>query len=170
MDQEHGVQTTDMESGFGALILRGLIDKAFLQCVGSIDTRRQMALAAGSGLIDEAFPQCVGSIETPTQMALVTGLIDESEFLQWVARIQSLTEEVEGASGDTADDITKDLVAAFRVFDRDCNGYITKDELKTAMDMIGETVTDVQLNEMLAIADIDKDGKINYEEFARLLL
>nr|CAD7425693.1 unnamed protein product [Timema monikensis] len=117
----------------------GLIDKAFLQCVGSIDTRRQMALAAGSGLIDE------------------------SEFLQWVARIQSLTEEVEGASGDTADDITKDLVAAFRVFDRDCNGYITKDELKTAMDMIGETVTDVQLNEMLAIADIDKDGKINYE-------
>nr|CAD7260480.1 unnamed protein product [Timema shepardi] len=118
----------------------------------------------GSGLIDEAFPQCVG-IETLRQMALVmcSGLIDEAEFLQWVARIQSLTEEVEGASGDTADDITKDLVAAFRVFDRDCNGYITKDELKTAMDIIGETVTEVQLNEMLAIADIDKDGKINYE-------
>jgi hypothetical protein len=31
------------------------------------------------------------------------------------------------------------------------------------MDMIGESVTDVQLNEMLAIADIDHDGKINYE-------
>nr|CAD7201142.1 unnamed protein product [Timema douglasi] len=101
-----------------------------------------------------------------------SGLIDEAEFLQWVARIQSLTEEVEGASGDTADDITKDLVAAFRVFDRDCNGlcfdlhnsnYIFQDELKTAMDIIGETVTEVQLNEMLAIADIDKDGKINYE-------
>nr|CAD7578468.1 unnamed protein product [Timema californicum] len=117
------------------------------------------ASESGSVLIDKAFPQCVGS-----------GLIDEAEFLQWVARIQSLTEEVEGASGDTADDITKDLVAAFRVFDRDCNGYITKDELKTAMDIIGETVTEVQLNEMLAIADIDKDGKINYEEFARLLL
>lgn len=38
-----------------------------------------------------------------------------------------------------------------------------QDELKTAMDMIGESVTDVQLNELLAIADIDHDGKINYE-------
>jgi hypothetical protein len=38
-----------------------------------------------------------------------------------------------------------------------------QDELKTAMDMIGETVTDVQLNELLQIADIDRDGKINYE-------
>jgi Ca2+-binding EF-hand superfamily protein len=31
------------------------------------------------------------------------------------------------------------------------------------MDMIGETVTEAQLSEMLAIADLDKDGKINYE-------
>lgn len=50
-----------------------------------------------------------------------------------------------------------------RVFDRDGNGYITRDELQVAMDMIGETVTEAQLSEMLAIADLDKDGKINYE-------
>lgn len=29
--------------------------------------------------------------------------------------------------------------------------------------MIGENVTDAQLNEMLALADLDKDGRINYE-------
>lgn len=95
------------------------------------------------------------------------GLIDETEFLQWVSRIQALTQET---SIDDSDDITKDLIAAFRVFDRDCNGFITKDELKTAMDMIGESVTDVQLNELLQMADVDRDGRINYEEFARLLL
>jgi calmodulin len=38
-----------------------------------------------------------------------------------------------------------------------------QDELKAAMDMIGESVTESQLNDMLAIADIDHDGKINYE-------
>lgn len=77
-----------------------------------------------------------------------------------------------------------------RVFDRDNNGYITLDELQRAMQMIGENVTESQLNDMLALADLDKDGRINYEgrffkinlkifvtiliffisEFARLLL
>ncbi|XP_055611571.1 calcium-binding protein E63-1 isoform X2 [Uranotaenia lowii] len=109
-----------------------------------------------------------------------SGLIDETEFLQWVARIQAIKEESSNSSSSSSsshgtttaadDDLTQDLVAAFRVFDRDGNGYITRDELKSAMDMIGENVTEMQLNEMLELADADKDGRINYEEFARLLL
>ena len=31
------------------------------------------------------------------------------------------------------------------------------------MQIIGENVTDSQLNDMLALADLDKDGRINYE-------
>lgn len=31
------------------------------------------------------------------------------------------------------------------------------------MEMMQETVTEIQVNEMLQIADLDKDGKINYE-------
>lgn len=55
------------------------------------------------------------------------------------------------------------------MFDKDNNGYITLDELQRAMQMIGENVTDAQLKEMLTIADLDKDGKINYEgEFETL--
>ncbi|XP_062699426.1 calcium-binding protein E63-1-like, partial [Aedes albopictus] len=102
-----------------------------------------------------------------------SGLIDETEFLQWVARIQALKEESNTSSSGSSssnsttqaadDDLTQDLVAAFRVFDRDGNGYITRDELKSAMDMIGENVTEYQLNEMLELADADKDGRINYE-------
>lgn len=53
--------------------------------------------------------------------------------------------------------------ALCRVFDRDGNGYITRDELQTAMEMIQESVTENQVTEMLALADLDKDGKINYE-------
>lgn len=49
------------------------------------------------------------------------------------------------------------------VFDRDGNGYITRDELKSAMEMIGENLTEEQLSEMLMLADLDMDGKINYE-------
>ncbi|XP_055611572.1 calcium-binding protein E63-1 isoform X3 [Uranotaenia lowii] len=109
-----------------------------------------------------------------------SGLIDETEFLQWVARIQAIKEESSNSSSSSSsshgtttaadDDLTQDLVAAFRVFDRDGNGYITRDELKSAMDMIGENVTEMQLNEMLELADADKDGRINYEDFQNFFL
>ncbi|XP_002135302.2 calcium-binding protein E63-1 isoform X1 [Drosophila miranda] len=106
------------------------------------------------------------------------GLINEAEFLQWVGRIQALRDEQQQHDDnpsnskplDEADDVTEDLIAAFRVFDRDGNGFITRDELQTAMEMIGEPLNEQQLEQLLAIADLDQDGRINYEEFTRLLL
>ncbi|XP_017956128.1 calcium-binding protein E63-1 isoform X3 [Drosophila navojoa] len=108
------------------------------------------------------------------------GLINEAEFLQWVGRIQALRDEQQQQHDDStsnaskpideADDVTEDLIAAFRVFDRDGNGFITRDELQTAMEMIGEPLNEQQVEQLLAIADLDQDGRINYEEFTRLLL
>ncbi|KAH8305069.1 hypothetical protein KR059_004452, partial [Drosophila kikkawai] len=99
------------------------------------------------------------------------GLINEAEFLQWVGRIQALRDDQQqpedSASNskpvDEADDVTEDLIAAFRVFDRDGNGFITRDELQTAMEMIGEPLNEQQLEQLLVIADLDQDGRINYE-------
>lgn len=87
------------------------------------------------------------------------GLISEDEFLTWMA----------GQTG-IKDDVMEDLLAAFRVFDKDCNGFITKDELKLAMEMIGEPMSEAQLDGMIRATDIDKDGRINYEEFVTILL
>ncbi|CAG9561906.1 unnamed protein product [Danaus chrysippus] len=92
------------------------------------------------------------------------GLIDENEFMQWVTKIQALQGmDVSTSGGDSEEEITRDLLAAFKVFDRDDNGYITRDELRSALEMIGEPVTDAQLNQVLALGDIDHDGRIDYE-------
>ncbi|KAH6943299.1 hypothetical protein HPB50_018822 [Hyalomma asiaticum] len=80
------------------------------------------------------------------------GLISEDEFLAWMAAQTSIK-----------DDVMEDLLAAFRVFDKDANGYITKDELKLAMEMIGEPMSEAQLDSMIRATDIDNDGRINYE-------
>jgi Ca2+-binding EF-hand superfamily protein len=54
-------------------------------------------------------------------------LMNETEFFQWVKRIQALRPPPEQTSGSSADEEAGlDLVAAFRVFDRDKNGFITK--------------------------------------------
>lgn len=85
-------------------------------------------------------------------------MIDENEFLTWIKQIQELRPE-----SKSEDDGSKELLEAFRVFDLDNNGYITRDELRTAMEKIGEPVTEMQLTEFINMADTDKDGKINYE-------
>lgn len=54
-------------------------------------------------------------------------------------------------------------MAAFKVFDLDGDGFITRDELKVAMEMIGEDITEEQLTQVIIMADTDHDGKINYE-------
>jgi calmodulin len=38
-----------------------------------------------------------------------------------------------------------------------------QDELKTAMELMGETLTDQDIDNMIALADLNKDGKIDYE-------
>ncbi|XP_076309462.1 calcium-binding protein E63-1-like isoform X1 [Tachypleus tridentatus] len=81
------------------------------------------------------------------------GLINEEEFMTWMARLQI----------SMKDDVMEDLLAAFRVFDKDRNGFITRDELRVAMEMIGEPLSDLELDELLKATDVDNDGRINYE-------
>ena len=48
--------------------------------------------------------------------------MNETEFYDWVKRIQSLRQDAFVAD----DDPRQDFIAAFRVFDSDKNGFITK--------------------------------------------
>ncbi|KAJ8917694.1 hypothetical protein NQ315_005141 [Exocentrus adspersus] len=91
-------------------------------------------------------------------------LIDENDFLSFVKQIQQLVPSL----GED-EDMTRDLMAAFKVFDLDGDGFITREELKIAMEMIGEEITEEQLTQVIVMADTDHDGKINYEEFVKLL-
>ena len=47
------------------------------------------------------------------------GLISEGQFITWFLKMQSLSAD------KTPDQVTNDLFAAFRLFDKDGNGYIT---------------------------------------------
>ena len=60
---------------------------------------------------------------------------------------------------------------AFRVFDKDGNGYISALELRHVMTNLGEKLTEDEVDEMIAEADQDGDGQVNYEgQFSAFLL
>ena len=55
------------------------------------------------------------------------------------------------------------------MFDRNGDGFISAAEMKHVMANLGEMLTDEEVAEMIAAADIDGDGQISYEEFVVMM-
>ena len=84
-------------------------------------------------------------------LVLGNGTIDFPEFLTMMARKMKDTDSEE------------EIKEAFRVFDKDGNGFISAAELRHVMTNLGEKLTDEEVDEMIREADVDGDGQVNYE-------
>ena len=60
------------------------------------------------------------------------------------------------------------LRRAYNLFDSEGNGKLSLTELKHVMDDIGERLTDEEYEMMIALADDDGDGELDFEEFKLL--
>ena len=64
----------------------------------------------------------------------------------------------------------EDYIEAFKIFDKDGNGFISLEELCQVMKSIGENITEEDAKQMIKEADIDGDGYINYHEFVKIMI
>ncbi|XP_010897263.1 calcium-binding protein 7 [Esox lucius] len=67
------------------------------------------------------------------------------------------------------EDEVEEIREAFKVFDRDGNGYISKQELGVAMRSLGYMPNEVELEIIIQRLDMDGDGQVDFEEFVALL-
>lgn len=88
-----------------------------------------------------------------------TGKIDLFNFLTIMSGKKQTHESIED----------EQYKQAFRVFDKDGNGYISRSELRHVMNNLGERPTDAEVDAMIREADIDGDGQINYQEFVYMM-
>jgi len=63
----------------------------------------------------------------------------------------------------------EEMLSAFKAFDKNGDGFITKEELKLAMKNMGENLSAKELEEMMKSADTSGDGRIDYKEFAEMM-
>ncbi len=59
----------------------------------------------------------------------------------------------------------EEVINAFRTFDKEGNGTISAEELRTVLTTIGDVLTAEEVDELIREADINSDGVIYYEEF-----
>lgn len=59
--------------------------------------------------------------------------------------------------------LEKELREAFRLFDKEGNGYISRPTLKALLKEIADDLTDAQLDEAVDEIDEDGSGKIEFE-------
>lgn len=62
------------------------------------------------------------------------------------------------------------MIEAFDVFDKDHDGRINYDELRSVMSQLGQKLSPEEIHHMISEADTDGDGKISYLEFATMMV
>ncbi|XP_071486915.1 EF-hand calcium-binding domain-containing protein 7-like [Diadema antillarum] len=63
-----------------------------------------------------------------------------------------------------------DLLHAFQKIDVNGDGYITQKELSKVLTQRGDKMSEKEVEDMIAEADIDGDRKLNYKEFCKLVM
>lgn len=85
------------------------------------------------------------------------GIINLPEFLSVMARdLKNYNSE-------------QDLRNAWKVFDREGKGVLTAAELRHILSSIGEKLSKEELDDLMKEADPDAKGKVQYEEFVRMM-
>merc|ERR1711872_407626 len=86
------------------------------------------------------------------------GTIDFNEFLEMMKKKCSEEDQME------------DLRHAFKIFDGDGDGYISLRELRRVTTTLGQALTDEEVDMFMAEADLNGDGKLDYDEFVKMML
>ncbi|KAG8971193.1 hypothetical protein FRB90_010570 [Tulasnella sp. 427] len=85
------------------------------------------------------------------------GSIDLPEFIAMMEkRLKDTTEEEE-------------ILEVFKVFDKDGDGMINAAELRHVMWNLGEKMTEDEVKDLIAEADTNGDGQLDFNEFMKLL-
>jgi calmodulin len=122
---------------------------------GRISTKElgTMMRALGQNPSDSKLQDMIDEVDADN-----TGTIDFTEFLTMMAQETKETDSEE------------EIKEVFKLFDRNDSGFISAAELRKVMTSLGENLTDDEIDETIRETAQDGDGRIDYNEFVRLMM
>lgn len=86
-----------------------------------------------------------------------------------MSKVELTEEQVFTILQNMANNQRKEYTQAFEVFDKDKDGFVSRQELKTIMRSLGQNPSEDDIEELMVTADSNQDGKISYDEFMTLI-
>ena len=88
------------------------------------------------------------------------GELDKDEFKRMMA------ESSEGLQKDSE----KELLEAFKIFDKDGDGTVSWEEIYKTLQALGQDVSEQACKMMIESVDDDKNGTIDFDEFKKMMM
>jgi len=90
-----------------------------------------------------------------------SGEIEFEEFAAMVANFVNDDEDKEA--------LVEELREAFRLYDKEGNGYINVSDLRDILRALDDNVSEEELDEMIAEIDTDGSGTVDFDEFMEMM-
>lgn len=110
--------------------------------------------------------RALNRIPTPTDMATITnkysssGCITPSDLSYLLTTIPPIQ----------TDQVKAELIAAFKILDKEGKGRVGSEELKRLVMSVGERMSEGEAEEMIRMGDPERTGFIEYEKFIQKLI
>ncbi|KAH9496704.1 putative calmodulin-like protein 6 [Bulinus truncatus] len=106
----------------------------------------------------------------PTQKELDEALIELDKDGNGVIEFHDFKSYMQKMKRSSYDERKQEMMRAFRIIDRNNDKFIDVQELLGVLTSLGEALTEEEARAMINVADVNKDGKIDYEEFVKFIL
>jgi len=138
-------------------MLRKAFDMFDQQKTGAIHTSKVSTIlrTLGQSFEEKELQELIKEIDADG-----SGELEFDEFLALTAKF--LVEE-------DAEAMQEELRDAFRMYDKEGNGYIKTAQLKEILRALDDKLTDDELDEMIAEIDTDGSGTVDFDEFMEMM-
>jgi calmodulin len=72
-------------------------------------------------------------------------------------------------SSENNEGLEEELREAFRLYDKEGNGYIAVSDLREILRALDDNINDDELDEMIAEIDTDGSGTVDFDEFMEMM-
>ncbi|XP_055871879.1 uncharacterized protein LOC106069749 [Biomphalaria glabrata] len=88
------------------------------------------------------------------------GIFEKDDFKMYLKKVKR----------SSYDERKQEMMQAFSLLDKNNDKFIDAKELSQVLTSLGEVLSEAEINAMIQVADTNKDGKIDYEEFVKFIL